>query len=312
MSTPLSLQVPPLFIVLNAASGSSDAAQSCATIAAVLAAAGRTHHILMVESGQTLPELARDAVARAQAEQGIVVAAGGDGTINTVAQAMLGSGLTFGVLPQGTFNYFSREHGIPADTAAAVQLLLDGEVRPVQAGRVNDRVFLVNASLGLYPALLENREEWKRQLGRSRLVAFWAGLLTLLREHRRLTLDIEHGGERRTIRTVTLFVGNNRLQLEQLGLPEASDLARGRLAGITLRPTGKLAMLWLLVRGALGRLGDADRVVNFSFRTLNLSARRRRHIKVATDGEVAWMNAPLHFEALPDALNLIVPRGPAT
>lgn len=310
MSTPLSLQVPPLFIVLNAASGSSDAAQTCATIAAVLAAAGRTHHILMVESGQTLPELARDAVARAQAEQGIVVAAGGDGTINTVAQAMLGSGLTFGVLPQGTFNYFSREHGIPADTEAALQLLLDGDVRPVQAGRVNDRVFLVNASLGLYPALLENREEWKRQLGRSRLVAFWAGLLTLLRDHRRLTLDIEHGGARRTVRTVTLFVGNNRLQLEQLGLPEASDLARGKLAGITLRPTGKLAMLWLLVRGALGRLGDADRVVNFSFRTLNLRSRRRRRIKVATDGEVAWMDAPLHFEALPDALNLIVPRGP--
>jgi diacylglycerol kinase family enzyme len=298
----------PLFIVFNAASGSSDAAQTCATIAAVLAAAGRTHHIMMMESGQTLSALARDAVARAHAEQGIVVAAGGDGTINTVAQALLGSGLTFGVLPQGTFNYFSREHGIPADTEAALRLLLEGEVRPVQVGRVNDRVFLVNASLGLYPALLENREEWKRQLGRSRLVAFWAGLLTLLREHRRLTLDIEHGGERRTVRTVTLFVGNNRLQLEQLGMPEASDLARGKLAGITLRPTGKLAMLWLLIRGALGRLGDADRVVNFSFRALNLSSRRRRRIKVATDGEVAWMNTPLHFEALPDALNLIVPR----
>ena len=309
MAIPLSSQAPPLFIVFNAASGSSDAAQTCATIAAVLDAAGRAHHILTVEAGQTLPELACDAVAQAGAVQGIVVAAGGDGTINTVAQAMLGSGLTFGVLPQGTFNYFSREHGIPADTEAAVRLLLDGEIRPVQIGRVNDRVFLVNASLGLYPVLLENREEWKRQLGRSRLVAFWAGLLTLLREHRRLTLDIEHGGERRTVRTVTLFVGNNRLQLEQLGLPAASDVARGRLAGITLRQTGKLAMLWLLVRGALGRLGDADRVVNFSFRTLNLKSLRRR-IKVATDGEVTWMRPPLHFEALPDALKLIVPRSP--
>jgi diacylglycerol kinase family enzyme len=310
MSAALPSQVPPLFIVLNAASGSGDAAQTRATIASVLEAAGRDHLIMTVEPGQTLSDLARDAVARARAEQGIVVAAGGDGTINTVAQAALGSGLTFGVLPQGTFNYFSREHGIPPDLDGALRVLLDGEVRPVQAGRVNDRIFLVNASLGLYPALLENREEWKRQLGRSRLVAFWAGLLTLLRDHRRLTLDIEHGGARRTVRTVTLFVGNNRLQLEQLGLPEASDLARGRLAGITLRPTGKLAMLWLLVRGALGRLGDADRVVNFSFRTLDLTSRRRRHIKVATDGEVAWMDTPLHFEALPNALNLIVPRGP--
>ncbi|AOF83706.1 diacylglycerol kinase catalytic domain protein [Methyloversatilis sp. RAC08] len=310
MPSSLASQKAPLFIVLNAASGISDSAQTRQTIASVLNRAGRAHHVFEAGAGQNLAAVAQRAVAQARAAGGIVVAAGGDGTINTVAQALLGSGLTFGVLPQGTFNYFSREHGIPADTEAALQLLLDGEVRPVQVGRVNDRVFLVNASLGLYPALLENREEWKRQLGRSRLVAFWAGLLTLLREHRRLTLDIEHGGARRTVRTVTLFVGNNRLQLEQLGVPEASDLARGRLAGITLRPTGKLAMLWLLVRGALGRLGDADRVVNFSFRTLNLTSRRRRHIKVATDGEVAWMNTPLHFEALPNALNLIVPRGP--
>lgn len=310
------MQTPaPLFIVLNIASGSSDAEQTRLTIDAVLSAAGRTHHILTVESGQTLSDVARQAVEQARAAHGTVVAAGGDGTINTVAQAVLGSGLTFGVLPQGTFNYFSREYGIPADTSDATRVLLDGEIQPVQVGRVNERVFLVNASLGLYPALLENREEWKRQLGRSRPVAFWAGLLTLLRDHRRLTLEIEHGGERRTIRTVTLFVGNNRLQLEQLGLPEASALDHGQLAAITLRPTGKLAMLWLLVRGALGRLGDADRVVHFNFSALDLRPRRlRRHgrIKVATDGEVAWMTPPLRFEAMPGALNLIVPRRAAT
>ncbi|OYW20680.1 MAG: hypothetical protein B7Z52_02020, partial [Burkholderiales bacterium 12-64-5] len=176
---------PPPLTGLAAASGTSVSAQTRQTIASLLNRAGRVHHVFEAGSGQDLAAVAQRALAQARAVGGVVVAAGGDGTINTVAQAMLGSGLTFGVLPQGTFNYFSREHGIPADTAAAVQLLLDGEVRSVQAGRVNDRVFLVNASLGLYPALLENREEWKRQLGRSRIVAFWAGLLTLLREHRR-------------------------------------------------------------------------------------------------------------------------------
>jgi diacylglycerol kinase family enzyme len=301
---------PPVFIVLNAASGSGDAALTRAIIAAELTQAGRAYHILAVEAAQTLADVARDAVARARAEQGIVVAVGGDGTINTVAQAVLGSGLAFGVVPQGTFNYFSREYGIPSDTAEAARLLLDGRVRPVQVGQVNERVFLVNASLGLYPDLLENRETWKRQLGRSRLVAFWAGLTTLLREHRRLTLDIEHGGERRTLRTATLFVGNNRLQLEQLGLPQVPAIERGRLAGITLRPTGKLTMLWLLLRGALGRLGDADRVVNFSFRSMHLRPRRRR-IKVATDGEVCWMSPPLHVRVSPDALHLIVPHDQA-
>jgi diacylglycerol kinase family enzyme len=55
------------------------------------------------------------------------------------------------VLPQGTFNYFSRTHGIPLDTTDATRALLAGMIRPVQVGLLNDRVFLVNASLGLYP-----------------------------------------------------------------------------------------------------------------------------------------------------------------
>ena len=301
----------PLFIVLNTGSGSQDAGHTREVIERLLGEAGRRHRVLPVQDGRRLPAVAWQAVQEARMQQGIVVAAGGDGTINAVAQAVLGSGLPFGVLPQGTFNYFSREYGIPADTESAVQLLLNGRLRSVQVGRVNDRIFLVNASLGLYPVLLENREDWKRQFGRSRVVALWTGVVTLLRGHRRMTLEMEHAGRLRTLHTSTLFVGNNRLQLEQTGLDGADALDQGRLAALALRPTGRLAMLWLLARGAFGRLGAADEVQSFSFASLRLSVlrrgRRRSRIKVATDGEVSWMRAPIEFRALPDALSLIVP-----
>lgn len=301
----------PLFVVLNAGSGSSDADSTRETIESLLTEAGRRHRILPVQDGRRLPAVAWQAVEEARLQHGMVVAAGGDGTINAVAQALVGTDVPFGVLPQGTFNYFSREYGIPADTAEAVRMLLTGHVQPIRVGRVNDRVFLVNASLGLYPTVLEHREEWKRQFGRNRLVAFGAGLLTLLRGHRRLTLEMEQEGRMCTLQTPTLFVGNNRLQLEQIGIAEASGLACGRLAAIALKPTGRLAMLWLLARGAFGRLGDADRVQTFSFDTLRLSVLRhgRRHgrIKVATDGEVVWLRTPLEFRVLPDALSLVVP-----
>lgn len=56
----------------------------------------------------------------------VVVAAGGDGTLNAVARAVFGSGCAFGVLPQGTFSAFSRTHGIPTDIGAAMQVLLHG------------------------------------------------------------------------------------------------------------------------------------------------------------------------------------------
>ncbi|MBU0602762.1 MAG: NAD(+)/NADH kinase [Gammaproteobacteria bacterium] len=308
MTDPTPFADAPLFIVLNAGSGKRDAAQASATISRVLHDAGRAHTILQVCNAKHLADTARDAVEHAQAQRGIVVAAGGDGTINAVTQAVLGSGCPFGVLPQGTFNYFSREHGIPSDTEAATRLLLTGRIKPVQVGRVNDRVFLVNASIGLYPEVLEDREEWKRQLGRKRIVALFSGLATLLRGCRRMTLEIEHEGRTRTQDMMTLFVGNNPLQLAQVGLHEDGSAGNGRLAAVMLPPTGRLVLLWLMARGMLGRLGDADAVQRFDFRSLCLHpGRSRRKVKVATDGEIRRMALPLRFDVAPQPLPLIVP-----
>ena len=306
---------PPLFIVFNIGSGHGDAAEARASIESACTEAGRELHLLVVDEPQRITELAHEAVRRAQQAGGIVVAAaGGDGSINAVAQATLGSSRHFSVLPQGTFNYFSRTHGIPAEIGPAMQVLLHETAQPVQVGLVNERMFLVNASLGLYPKLLEDREAWKKKLGRSRLVATGAGLMTLLRGYRNLRLRIGVHGATRDVRTPTLFVGNNALQMEQFGFPEAQAIDAGALAGITLRPVGRLALLGLVLRGALGRLGEADQVSNFSFQELTVLRSRgfgKRRVKVATDGEITRMSAPLVFRVSPEPLWLIRPATPA-
>src|SRR5256885_3573742 len=80
-----------------------------------------------------------------------------------------------GVVPLGTFNYFAREQALSLDPAQAVQDILQalqaGQMRPVNVGLVNERLFLVNASLGLYPRLLDERERASTRFGRTRLVA---------------------------------------------------------------------------------------------------------------------------------------------
>ena len=298
----------PFFVVLNAGSGAAGGAAAQAAIASVFAAAGREHRMLVVDDPRQLQASADEAVALARASGGIVVASGGDGTLNTVAQAVLGSDCLFGVVPRGTFNYFGRAHGIPADPAAATRLLLASRAHPVQVGLVNERLFLVNASLGLYPQLLQDREAWKRRLGRSRVVAFGAALATLLRGHRRLRLRIEHRGRSHDLRTPTLFVGNNRLQMEQIGTAQA--FTEGRLAGIVLRRVGIGGMLWLILRGALARLGEADNVISFGFDSLTVAMPRfigRRNLKVATDGEVTRLELPLTFRISPEPLWLLKP-----
>ncbi|MDB5727519.1 MAG: diacylglycerol kinase [Noviherbaspirillum sp.] len=305
------VSVAPFLIVMNAGSGHNDTSATRKIIEEVLTRAGRAYRLIVVDDPRQLAQTARRTVEQAKACGGVVVVAGGDGTINTVANAVYGSGCPFGVLPQGTFNYFGRTHGISQDTREATEALLSARVQPVQVGLVNDRLFLVNASLGLYPKLLEDREAYKKQYGRSRLVALWSGLMTVLRPHRNMRITLERHGQASTQRTLTLFVGNNRLQMEQTGIPLGEALEEGQLAAVALRPVGRLEMLWLLVRGALGRLGDAENVISFGFRRMTVKPAmlyRSRRVKVAADGEIIWTTAPIEFRVAPEPLYLLKPE----
>jgi len=299
----------PFFIVFNAGSGNQDAEEKIQTISSILDEGGRTYEFLQCTGSDKIDVIARRAVDLAVSRRGVVVAAGGDGTINAVANAVLGSGCPFGVLPQGTFNYFGRDNAISQDSRKAVRVLLSALIAPVQAGKVNGRLFLVNASVGLYPQILEDREVWKQQLGRSRLVAFLSGIATLLQSRHQLRLGIESAGKKTLLRTPTLFVGNNRLQLVQAGISDQQSeaLAQGQLAAIAVRPIGTLALFGLLIRGMLGKLGDADSIHSFTFRRLTVTPKGMRRIKVATDGEVVWMQTPLIFEVASEPLLLLVP-----
>lgn len=261
--------------------------------------------------------MAREAASRALSTRAAVVAVGGDGTLNTVAQAAHAAGCAMGVVPQGTFNYFARTHGIPADPADAIRLLLRSAPLPVQVAGINERVFLVNASLGLYPDLLEDREAYKARFGRSRWVALVAACATLLRAQRRFRLHIEMGGTARDLETLTLFVGNNRLQLQQLGAEPEDTLAGtpgdGSMAALVLRPIGTLSMLGLMLHGAMGRLGEAAGVERFEFEHLVVRPtlpQGRHGVKVAFDGEVQTMRAPLDFRVLAKPLYLLKPQRP--
>ncbi len=314
----------PIFIVLNAGSGRQDEQARQDSITRAMDEAGRRHELFRFDRRRPITAVAQEAVQAAVSAKGVVVAAGGDGTINAVAQAAIGSDCAFGVLPQGTFNYFGRTHEIPEDTDAALELLLSGTPTAAQIGCVNDKIFLVNASLGLYPDLLEDREAFKNRFGRSRLMAMFSAIGSLLGEHRQLLLNVDwrnavsaadgpsagavKSGGLHQLRTPTLFVGNNRLQLEQIGVAEADELSRGRLVALAPRAVGTAALFGLALRGAIGQLGEAESVRSLAFERLSvLPAGRlgRRRFKIATDGELTWMKPPFVFKVFEKPLWLI-------
>jgi diacylglycerol kinase family enzyme len=95
-----------------------------------------------------------------------------------------------------------------------------------------------------------------------------------------------------------------------LGLDDAAALNEGALVALALRPVGTLTMLWLMLRGAFGQLGDSRDVVSFAFEQLSVRPAAplgHRLVKVATDGEIAWLRAPLAFRVAPEPLMLVKP-----
>lgn len=300
----------PLQFVINGNAGSSDNDATQATIESELATAGRTGHVWFAGPGE-LERVARDATAQARKEDSAVVAVGGDGTINTVAQVAHATGCTMGVIPEGTFNFFAREHGAPTEIVEAVRWLLSGQPTPTQAAAINKKLFLVNASLGVYPELLQDRERWQVRFGRSRAISLGAAIATLLRARAPLRLRVAWEGKQRDLHTLTLFVGNNRLQLEKLGLAHDAAPAAGEtshLTAVMLKPIGASAMVGLMLRGAMGQLGSADSVEHFPCQELEIapaSSLRGRTVKVAFDGEVAFMRSPIVIRVLPTPLWLL-------
>lgn len=285
--------------------------------------ANRDVHWHVARRPRTLPGLAADAARQAKADGGVLVAAGGDGTINTVSQAAWEHALPVGIVTAGTFNYFARQHALaesPVDALGEVLAALDaGELRPVQVGRVNDQLFLVNASVGAYPRLLAERERATRRFGRRRGVALTAAVFSLLRPDRgqRLLLVDDRVDDSRPMaapRASTLFVGNNALQFEQVGLDEASAVARGALGAVILKPQGVWASFRMLWRAARGRLNEEPDVLSFPFQSMEVRTagwRMRRRIKVAFDGEHATMSLPLRFAVGERPLWLVASRQPA-
>jgi diacylglycerol kinase family enzyme len=301
----------PLFVVANGGAGSASA-DLLDQVSRALHRAGCQFKIFQATHKTDLPRLANRAALLARRYHGVLVAAGGDGTINAVAQQALKVGCPFGALPLGTFNYFARAHQLPADPDQAVAVWLEGHWEPVQIGEVNGHPFLVNASVGLHPQLLKARETDSARLGRNRLVAVWSALKTLLSWRRVMRIVTSSERSIRHLWTPTLFIANNALQVARLGLADAiGGIGRGRLAAICIAPLSLPRTFMVAAQSALGRKVPVHEVSSELFRRMTVvtaGRSRQRTVEVACDGEVRALQAPLHFSVLPQALRLVKPR----
>jgi diacylglycerol kinase family enzyme len=189
------LAAPSITVILNAAAGTALGRLAMdAQIADLFRAAGRDDvEIVKLRDGQDPIAAARSASTRAS----IVVAAGGDGTVSSVATGIFQTQAALGILPLGTLNHFARDLRIPFDLSQAVAIVCAGRIGPVDVGQVNDHLFVNNSSIGIYPSIVDAREALRRQ-GHRKWPAMVIATARVLRRYRGVRVTIAAGGRRRT------------------------------------------------------------------------------------------------------------------
>ena len=291
-------------IILNARSGIPGKEAAGERAIEYLSSRGVDVRVEVVRTPEDLPATA---AAAAAGDADVVVAGGGDGTIATVAAALLDTPKALGVLPLGTFNYFARRFDVPLELDGALEVIATGDERPVSVGEVNGRVFLNNSSIGLYPAVLKQRESTYERVGRSQAAAYLSVAFVLVQPPAFLNLQLTADGQPLSRRTPLLFVGVNGHQMETFGIPGGECLDSDRMALYITRPLNAARLWGLALRGFFRGLHGAGELEVVCARELQVTLRRRR-VRVAMDGEVARLRTPLRYRMRVDALRVLVPR----
>jgi YegS/Rv2252/BmrU family lipid kinase len=245
--------------------------------------------------------------ARAAVEAGcrVLVAAGGDGTVNAVASAVVGRETPLGVLPVGTLNHFAKDVGLPLDLPDAVRIVAQGAVRQVDVGEVNGRYFLNNSSIGVYPRIVEMRHQYESSGLSKWIAALWASLAVL---RRRPFVDVRiHVSDEAVVRhTPFVFVGNNEYRMRGLGGVSRASLTGGQLAIYVMKASERLSLLRLGLEVMTRGVDQVPELDLFRVTESKVETRRRR-LQVALDGEVRVLASPLEYRSRPGALRVLAP-----
>jgi diacylglycerol kinase family enzyme len=289
--------MPPIPAFVNASAG---------TAAAAVAALAETEDFAAREiEAPEISDAIREAVAAGATR---VLVAGGDGTVCSAASVLVGTPVELAVLPGGTLNHFAKDHGIPDDAAAAAAVATGGVTVGADVAYVNERMFLNTSSAGAYVLFVRARERLERFVGyrAATLLAGLRVLATLPSFH----VEVEVDGVTRHYATPIVFVGVGERELRLPSLGARVPGGRRALHVMVVRGRTRAALLAFAFAAAARstkRVARTPKLDAFLVDRCRITM-RRPYGRVAVDGEVEMMKAPLEFRIARGALQLVVPR----
>jgi YegS/Rv2252/BmrU family lipid kinase len=274
--------------------GSADDAQ------AALRAEGIRFDPWPTEHAGHATELARQAVAEGRE---LVIAAGGDGTVNEVAHGLADTEAVLGLMPLGSIMNVARTLWIPRDLALAARTIAEGKVLAMDMGRIGDRFFLEAAGVGLDAGLFGYFD--RLESGGSRLGVLRAAL-RFLRQLGSPRVRVEYDGDRLEARAPMVSVANGPYVGAAYAIAPDARIDDGLLDVVVFRRTSIPRVLLHLALIAGGRpLPPPSQARTVRTRSVRVTTRRRRPLPVHADGDPIG-GTPVQVAVAPAALRVIV------
>jgi diacylglycerol kinase (ATP) len=287
-----------ILIILNRAAGRSWS--SGRLFDRVIAALQRRGCAVVVRRTTPATGDAERLAREAEADFEIIVAAGGDGTLNAIANGMAGAPRPLGLVPLGTANILAREIGLPRRPEALAELIAAGAAQPIWPGRVGDRLFLTMASSGFDAEVVAAvNPRLKRWLGR---VAFALAIAVCLWRYRPAALCIRVDGV--DYRAATVIVAKGRFYAGSHLIAPLANPAEPALDLVLFQRTGRLAVLRYLVALLLGRIPGRGDITFLRSRGALVSG--SDSVPVQADGEIV-ARLPVFIGIADQPLQLVRP-----
>jgi diacylglycerol kinase family enzyme len=261
----------------------------------------RSIESVVLERGDDLSELARRAVTRGA---DVIGMAGGDGSQALVATVAMEHDLAYVCIPSGTRNHFALDLGLDRDdVVGALDAFTDAVERRIDLARLNEHVFVNNASLGVYARVVQSDAYRDAKLGT------WRRMLPDMVGRGAATCDLRFDAPRKQdwCDAALVIVSNNPYQMRRFrGIGSRPLLDSGRLGIFAARLSGAGGVAKLVTLGTVGAHRRFGGVLQWS--SLEFVVHSEAPVSVGLDGEALVLMPPLRFVSLPGVLRVRLPR----
>jgi len=241
---------------------------------------------------------------KASEDHDVVVAVGGDGTINEVINGLIGTGATLGIIPAGTGNGFAREFGIPLNVKEACKVILDGHTKQIDIGQADGRYFIGFAGLGFDALIAKLVGEMFGPL-RGMWIYFVSGFLVFNRYKPKI-ISVKIDSEIVKIRPLVIAVANTKRYGGKAFIAPNAMPDDGLFDVCIIEYIRSWKLFWNLYKLFTGEHIKLPYVS--MYRGQKVSIQSPEPFPIHLDGEAIESCREIQFSIIPNAVKLIIPK----